>query len=559
MSGNKSPWLDARGVSQQQRRTGGSGASRKPPSSEGARGAPPDLESVLWTMPGMESKRGDPDTTQYLKKLAKEHGTFESLMEFINLTQVGEKLSEPEQNGPSTLTKSSAVASVSDGDAPAQACGGAGESSTISDSVMTDISEIDNENYEHQKQKRRRKRSGSDSVYDGGVEVKNRFSILSDKDNSLTMTPDPMQTDGWGPEHADKNDKDNTREPHAGPPSEKIPPVVLRDAGKWMKVSRHLDSKKVQYVKAKSMYDGIHITAATVADFHRLKQELDDLKIEHHFFPLRSEKPLKVVIKGIPVSVTLEEVREDLLKQGFAKGNLSRMASSTDRILPFVRMDIPRVYKCIYNLKKVCGLDVIVESYHKPKSSGQCHRCQTFGHIQPGCRAAFKCLKCAENHSTHLCRKPTTLPPKCANCAGEHVASYSGCPKNPKNTTTKTQTPGVQFRRPEPPKLPQRQTQNRPSLPPKQKQAAATNTRAERIPTKPATAPKEWPPLPKQKQQRRTENTDARNTTKQTDKRDRVALYIGQLLLQYSNKKPTLKEQTTFIETLNLLALELVD
>ncbi|GJQ77478.1 hypothetical protein Trydic_g23129 [Trypoxylus dichotomus] len=42
-------------------------------------------------------------------------------------------------------------------------------------------------------------------------------------------------------------------------------------------------------------------------------------------------------------------------------------------------------------------------------------------------------MKCDENHSTHLCAKPATTPPKCANCGGEHLSTCIKCPKNPNN------------------------------------------------------------------------------------------------------------------------------
>ncbi|GJQ66013.1 hypothetical protein Trydic_g4105 [Trypoxylus dichotomus] len=31
-------------------------------------------------------------------------------------------------------------------------------------------------------------------------------------------------------------------------------------------------------------------------------------------------------------------------------------------------------------------------------------------------------MKCGEGHSTHLCTKPKTTSPKCANCQGEHLS-----------------------------------------------------------------------------------------------------------------------------------------
>ncbi|GJQ87978.1 hypothetical protein Trydic_g12907 [Trypoxylus dichotomus] len=42
-------------------------------------------------------------------------------------------------------------------------------------------------------------------------------------------------------------------------------------------------------------------------------------------------------------------------------------------------------------------------------------------------------MRCGEGHSTHLCTKPKTTPPKCVNCQGEHLSTYTKCPANPNN------------------------------------------------------------------------------------------------------------------------------
>ena len=55
------------------------------------------------------------------------------------------------------------------------------------------------------------------------------------------------------------------------------------------------------------------------------------------------------------------------------------------------------------------------------------------GHSQPNCNAPYRCMKCAEPHSTHECPKPKTTPPLCANCNSPHVSTYHSCPMNPVN------------------------------------------------------------------------------------------------------------------------------
>ena len=54
---------------------------------------------------------------------------------------------------------------------------------------------------------------------------------------------------------------------------------------------------------------------------------------------------------------------------------------------------------------------------------------QSFGHSAKNCRSKPKCLICGESHSHKGCPNKEARKPKCANCMGQHVASYKGCPE----------------------------------------------------------------------------------------------------------------------------------
>lgn len=67
-----------------------------------------------------------------------------------------------------------------------------------------------------------------------------------------------------------------------------------------------------------------------------------------------------------------------------------------------------------------------VEEYLGPAL--RCYNCQRFGHMAKSCRSTRRCKICSEDHHHKECK--SVLQPKCANCAGNHAASYSGCPQN---------------------------------------------------------------------------------------------------------------------------------
>nr|CAH7737655.1 unnamed protein product [Callosobruchus chinensis] len=69
------------------------------------------------------------------------------------------------------------------------------------------------------------------------------------------------------------------------------------------------------------------------------------------------------------------------------------------------------------------GLTIRVEVQKNSRLIGQCHSCQKYGHAQSYCTASPKCLKCAQDHMTHLCPQTGQEVRKCANCGGDHPAN----------------------------------------------------------------------------------------------------------------------------------------
>ncbi|XP_070395322.1 uncharacterized protein [Dermacentor albipictus] len=66
-----------------------------------------------------------------------------------------------------------------------------------------------------------------------------------------------------------------------------------------------------------------------------------------------------------------------------------------------------------------------VEEYHGPAL--RCYNCQRFGHLSKNCSSPRRCKICSEDHDHSECK--SVCQPKCANCGGNHTASFSGCPQ----------------------------------------------------------------------------------------------------------------------------------
>ncbi|KYB26582.1 hypothetical protein TcasGA2_TC034815, partial [Tribolium castaneum] len=170
-------------------------------------------------------------------------------------------------------------------------------------------------------------------------------------------------------------------------------------------------SQKANFTKARSVSDQIRIQPATVAEAER---------IPFHTYTLPEEKTTRVVLRGIPVQVSTDEVFADLKRQGFNPIRTHR------KQLPLVLLEAPLDQaKEVWKMKTVCSLMVKVEKPRKSGKAAQCHRYQRFFHAQRNCTAEHRCVKCGEAHDTKVCTKESKEPPK-------------SCPQFPKLQKTAT-------------------------------------------------------------------------------------------------------------------------
>ncbi|GJQ67692.1 hypothetical protein Trydic_g6725, partial [Trypoxylus dichotomus] len=222
------------------------------------------------------------------------------------------------------------------------------------------------------------------------------------------------------------------------PKKPKIAPIFLKNKEKWTKISQKMSQAKITTTKCKLVNAGIQIDPAAEEDYRKLVHLLEKEGYQFFTYQLSSEKKLKVVLRGITQEITEKEITEDLQSKGYPADKVTRMNGKNGRPAPLVLLELSKEYKSIYELRQVCGLATQVEPLKTKTGVIQCHRCQLFGHVQRNCHIGYKCMKCGEDHSTHLCEKPKTKPPKCANCGGEHLSTAISCKKNPNNPTIGT-------------------------------------------------------------------------------------------------------------------------
>ncbi|GJQ68700.1 hypothetical protein Trydic_g17236 [Trypoxylus dichotomus] len=344
----------------------------------------------------------------------------------------------------------------------------------------------------------KKRRTTSSAANPQPIITQNRFELLSDNEEEaeemeedvVEEINEPTPTETVQPSTSGRNKSEGTT---AAKPvrKQKIAPIIIKETAKWTRTANLMREKRITATKSKLINTGIQVEPATEEDYRKL-----------------------MVLRGITQDITDDEIKQDLQAQDYPVEKITRMKGKQGKPSPLVLVEIDRLYKSIYNITDCCGLAVKVEALRTRNLIVQCHKCQMFGHTQSNCNINYKCIKCGEDHSTHLCEKPKTTPPKCANCGGEHLSTYLKCPENPNNAVGKKYIDAP---------LPK----NNPWT--KKKDNGSGNTQP----------PKEEP---------------KKTTNNKTE--DKLALILGRMLLNFNNTNATVEQRMEFLrQTEELTAL----
>lgn len=202
------------------------------------------------------------------------------------------------------------------------------------------------------------------------------------------------------------------------------------------------------------------VFASNKEDFNMIKQKFQKLKFDYHTYQTEDDTNKKLVLKGIDISYTAEEICADLKRQYNDVVDVKQMSKRDEKgdktfiavYVVYFKWDTRLAV--VKKLLQYCCYHRIKWDYFRSKNSNrkvkQCFNCQNFGHHKLGCGLQHRCVKCTDQHSPGKCEKGSS-DPQCCNCNGKHPANYQGCPKmqnykrNDKKAAPKTKsarTPG---------------------------------------------------------------------------------------------------------------------
>ncbi|GFX03215.1 probable RNA-directed DNA polymerase from transposon X-element [Trichonephila clavipes] len=186
---------------------------------------------------------------------------------------------------------------------------------------------------------------------------------------------------------------------------------------------------------------------AESADHHReITKFLTDKKVQYYVTdPPSTNRPLKLVIKGLLATTDPEDIKKDLIDQGIKIEKVAQLRQfKTKSPLPIFMLEITRDENVddIFKIRSCLYMQIKFDPFRKNSRPTQCYNCNCFHHASQNCSMKTRCLKCGGGHRTGQCEiKEKIINPTCINCNAEgHMASSTECPLFPKPRKGKGQS-----------------------------------------------------------------------------------------------------------------------
>lgn len=117
---------------------------------------------------------------------------------------------------------------------------------------------------------------------------------------------------------------------------------TIRNKAKWTSIAGRFSNGSINFTKCRSIQDGISVQPPTPYYYRAMKSFLDKNQEEYHTFLAPEEKPMKVVIRGIPVKITEADFNSYLSVSGFSVLAVLRMVGRGKQPIPLVMVTLKK-------------------------------------------------------------------------------------------------------------------------------------------------------------------------------------------------------------------------
>ncbi|GFX03202.1 nucleic-acid-binding protein from transposon X-element [Trichonephila clavipes] len=247
-----------------------------------------------------------------------------------------------------------------------------------------------------------------------------------------------------GPVENENNPNGSKNSASQNAPQTQLPPPIMLFVEKNYKAQMAAITKAFPKIRSRLTGEFLKLYTDSAEERRMAVQHLTMLDFKFYTIKSKAERPIKVVIKGLPRNTNPEEIKQDLEILGYTPDRVNQLIGRKNkRPHPIFLITLPRNLDNlkIFDLKTINYLSIRVEGYDG-RGVTQCYTCNNFNHSSENCHLKPRYLKCGENHLTRDCPiKQKLETPYCINCnIYGHMANYRGCPSFPQTPKGATKT-----------------------------------------------------------------------------------------------------------------------
>ncbi|KAF8785526.1 Nucleic-acid-binding protein transposon like protein [Argiope bruennichi] len=168
--------------------------------------------------------------------------------------------------------------------------------------------------------------------------------------------------------------------PPAQPKRRRVPPFFVTPRADFRTM---LNILKLEAPSLRSVISNkfLKITVETEEEHRSLSHLLEAQGAEFKTFMLKTDRPIKVVLRGLLSCTPIEEIKAELQKEGFTVVSITQLSKfQTKSPMPLFYAQIANgpLSETVYTLTEMFGTKISMERYRGRKGPSQCWRCQGF-------------------------------------------------------------------------------------------------------------------------------------------------------------------------------------
>ncbi|GFW35878.1 hypothetical protein TNCV_1927091 [Trichonephila clavipes] len=193
------------------------------------------------------------------------------------------------------------------------------------------------------------------------IEINNRFEQI--RENDTDIAGHFRNTINFIPSTTKVNT--NTNNDNTNPPNTLPPPVFLKIEKYYMEQLRTL-TEIIPTLRSKKTGELIKLYNNNFDEYGLLNNTVEKLKYQFFVIKSKHERPIKVVVKGLPKDTETQQIHENLMHLGYTVDRVTQLVGRiTKQTLPVFLITLSRNINNlqIFHLTQLCYLTVRVEGY----------------------------------------------------------------------------------------------------------------------------------------------------------------------------------------------------